>query len=200
MKKKTPAGLKKISIRDLHFDSNNANKGTSRGRALLGDSIQQYGAGRSILLDKNNRIIAGNKTAEVAGENGLQNIIVVDTDGNDLVAVRRKDLDLETDKRARNLAILDNRVGELDLEWDFPKINDLQIDGEDMEKLGFDEGELFALSGDMTEKLPEKTVALKPYKKVHVLISFDLDKTADVQDALDKIKKIKGIEVETQTN
>jgi DNA modification methylase len=35
-----------------------------------------------------------------------------------LIAVQRDDLDLLTDPRARALAIADNRVGELDLEWD----------------------------------------------------------------------------------
>ena len=43
-------------------DSRNANKGTERGLALLDKSLRQYGAGRSILVDKNGRVIAGNKT------------------------------------------------------------------------------------------------------------------------------------------
>lgn len=54
------------TVKDLIFDSHNANKGTSRGRGMLEKSLSKYGAGRSILLDKNNRIIAGNKTVEVA--------------------------------------------------------------------------------------------------------------------------------------
>jgi hypothetical protein len=181
MKKNAPAGLKRLSIRDLHFDSNNANKGTSRGRALLGDSIQQYGAGRSILLDKNNRIIAGNKTAEVAGENGLQNIIVVDTDGNDLVAVRRKDLDLETDRRARNLAILDNRVGELDLEWNADVLQKMFDDGQDMRAIGFNAAEIKDLIGANTktepgQDIPEMELKLwEKYDYVVIVASNEID-------------------------
>ena len=43
---------------------------------------------------------------------------VVKTDGTFLIAVQRDDLDLATDPRAKALAIADNRIGELDLEWD----------------------------------------------------------------------------------
>ena len=62
------------TIKDLQFDNHNANKGTARGRGMLEKSLQKYGAGRSILIDKNNKIIAGNKTIEIAGEIGLDNI------------------------------------------------------------------------------------------------------------------------------
>lgn len=53
-------------IDSLKPDRRNANKGTERGRAALESSLQKYGAGRSILLDKHGNIIAGNKTAKVA--------------------------------------------------------------------------------------------------------------------------------------
>jgi len=47
--------------------SGNANRGTERGTSALESSLELYGAGRSILLDKNGIIIAGNK---VKGEWG----------------------------------------------------------------------------------------------------------------------------------
>jgi len=114
------------NIRDLTPDARNANHGTQRGRGLLEKSLRQYGAGRSLLIDKRGRIIAGNKTAEVAGSIGLDNVIVVETDGTKLVAVKRTDLDLD-DENARMLAYADNRVGELDLAWD---TDQLQLDFE----------------------------------------------------------------------
>jgi hypothetical protein len=49
---------------DLVPDDSNANRGSKRGAALIKKSLKDYGAGRSILLDKNNRVIAGNKTRE----------------------------------------------------------------------------------------------------------------------------------------
>ena len=56
-----------MKLSSLTPDSRNANKGTARGRKLVRESLKRYGAGRSILLDKNGAIIAGTKTAEAAG-------------------------------------------------------------------------------------------------------------------------------------
>lgn len=97
-------------------DPKNANKGTQRGRGLLEQSLRTYGAGRSVLADKHGVLIAGNKTHEVASELGLP-VRVVETDGNELVVVQRTDLDLN-DRAAKELAIADNRVGQVSLEWD----------------------------------------------------------------------------------
>lgn len=109
--------MAKAKISDLKFDERNANRGTARGRGAIEESLQKYGAGRSVLLDRNNRLIAGNKTTEVAAESGFENVIIVETDGTQLVAVKRTDLDLETDDRAKMLALLDNRSSELSLDW-----------------------------------------------------------------------------------
>jgi hypothetical protein len=105
-------------LQDLAFDKRNANKGTERGLKALDHSLRQYGAGRSLLVDKHGRIIAGNKTAQAAADIGLDDVIIVHTDGTKLVAVQRDDLDLEQDKAARELAYADNRVGQLDLDFD----------------------------------------------------------------------------------
>jgi hypothetical protein len=79
-------------------------------------SMQKLGAGCSIVVDRNGHIIAGNKTAEGAKAAGLENVIGVETDGSQLFAVVRTDLDLD-DPKARELAIADNRTAELGLEW-----------------------------------------------------------------------------------
>jgi DNA modification methylase len=105
-------------ISDLIPDDINANRGTEAGRSLVEQSLAQYGGGRSILLDKNCKIIAGNKTVEAAGKIGMDNVIIVQTDGTQIVAVQRMDLDMDADPKARELAIADNRSSELGLEWD----------------------------------------------------------------------------------
>ncbi len=105
------------TIADLKPDLNNANKGTVRGLAMLEDSIDELGAGRSILIDDEANVIAGNKTLQAAFEAGLE-IVVVQTTGDKLVVVQRTDLNLYKDKRARKLAYADNRVAQTDLEWD----------------------------------------------------------------------------------
>ena len=99
-------------------DTKNANKGTERGRYMVEASLRETGAGRSILLDKDGRIIAGNKTFEAASDIGLP-VRVVETDGTELVAVKRTDLDLDDDTgTARKLAYYDNRAAQVGLDWD----------------------------------------------------------------------------------
>ena len=127
----------KRKISELIPDHANANKGTERGRYALEASLRQYGAGRSILLDKNGRIIAGNKTVEVAADVGLDDVLVVQTDGKQIVAVQRTDLDIDSPE-GRGLAYADNRVGELSLEWDAEQVlADLNA-GMDLSGLFFD--------------------------------------------------------------
>ena len=70
-----------------------------------------------MLVDRDGHIIAGNKTVEQARSLNLP-IAVVQTQGETLVVVQRTDLDLAADDRARQLAIADNRIAELDLDWD----------------------------------------------------------------------------------
>lgn len=109
--------ITETSIDKLVFDDKNFNRGTQFGEHLMDKSIRELGLGRSILLDKNNRIIAGNKTTEKAGELGFDKVVVVETDGNTLVAVKRTDVDLDSQK-GRELALADNATSKANLEWD----------------------------------------------------------------------------------
>lgn len=108
-------------------DPNNANKGTDRGRSMLRESLRKSKAGRSILVDKNNVVIAGNKTRSAAIAEGVEEAIVVETDGSKLVVVKRTDLDLETDEAAKLLAVADNRTSEF-IDWDSAVLSDLADD------------------------------------------------------------------------
>ena len=106
------------SIADLTPDARNANAGTERGAYMVEHSLEEYGAGRSILVDADGNVIAGNKTLQAAVDLGLE-IEVVKTDGRKLVVVQREDLDLlSDDQRARLLAYADNRASETGLQWD----------------------------------------------------------------------------------
>lgn len=111
------AKVVEAQIQSLVFDDKNFNKGTEYGEHLMDDSLRKFGLGRSILIDKNNRIIAGNKTAEKAGELGFEKVVVVETDGNTLVAVKRNDIDLDSSK-GRELALADNATSKANISWD----------------------------------------------------------------------------------
>ena len=131
-------------------DIKNANKGTERGRYLVEASLRETGAGRSILLDKDGRIIAGNKTFEAASDIGLP-VRVVETDGTELVAVKRTDLDLDDDTgTARKLAYYDNRAAQVGLDWDAEQMLADVNAGLDLSGLWFEQ-ELDGLLGTLTE-------------------------------------------------
>lgn len=136
------------NIADLKPDNKNANKGTQRGRGMVESSLRETGAGRSIVVDKEGRVIAGNKTLEAwADIADLDDVVVVPTDGKKLVIVQREDLDLSDDTgMARKLAIYDNRAGELGLEWDSDELFASMQDGLDLGAFWSDDelGELFA--------------------------------------------------------
>lgn len=106
------------SIADLKPDKRNANKGTARGRYMIEQSLRETGAGRSIVVDKDGQVIAGNKTLEAAADIGLP-IEVVHADGTKLVVVQRDDLTLGDPKGlARKMAYFDNRTTQVDLDFD----------------------------------------------------------------------------------
>jgi len=129
-----------VKLADLTPDTRNANKGTPRGRKLVRESLQRYGAGRSILLDVNGAIIAGNKTVEAAKAVGMEDVQIVKSDGSRLIAVQRTDLNID-DKAARELAIADNRASELGLEWDTEVLKELEREDIDLSPF-WDEREL----------------------------------------------------------
>ena len=58
----------------------------------------------------------------------MKSVAVIESDGSSLIAVRRGDLDLKKDRKARELAIADNRVSEIDLEWNPEVLASLDVD------------------------------------------------------------------------
>ena len=49
--------IKEGKIADLIQDDRNLIKGTEEGRKLIEKSLRKFGAGRSVLIDKNNRLV-----------------------------------------------------------------------------------------------------------------------------------------------
>lgn len=122
------------NISDLRFDDKNMNQHCPKGLGLLEKSLQQFGAGRSILIDKSNRIIAGNGVVEAASNIGLEDVQIVESDGKKIIAVKRTDIDLDS-KEGRELAMADNAVAAEDLSWDKGNIEGVS------EQFGIDPGD-----------------------------------------------------------
>lgn len=111
------AETKEAKVTDLVQDDHNFNKGTAEGQVLMNQSLARFGAGRSILIDKNNRIIAGNKTAETFKELGKSKVRIIESTGDELIAVKRTDIDLDS-KEGREMALADNATGMVNLSFD----------------------------------------------------------------------------------
>jgi len=108
---------KKLKITDLTPDDKNFNKGSEFGNSLIEKSFRKFGAGRSILIDKNNRIIAGNKSIENAAALGMDDIEVIESDGTKIIAVKRTDIDLDSEI-GREMALADNASAKANIVFD----------------------------------------------------------------------------------
>jgi len=107
---------------------------------MIADSLREVGAARSIVIDEDGNILAGNGTVRAAKEAGITNLHVVDVEGDTLVAVRRSGL---TQEEKTRLAIADNRTAEL-AEWDEEVLKGFVDEGFNFEGL-WQDGELEAL-------------------------------------------------------
>lgn len=104
---------------DIKYDQRNYRYHDDRNLALIKKSIQRCGAGRSILLDKNGEIIAGNATYKTLKELGVP-VKIIPTDGKTAIALQRTDLDTNSRKR-KELAAFDNSTADK-VKWNFDNI------------------------------------------------------------------------------
>jgi hypothetical protein len=91
-------------------------------------ALQQVGAARSIVIDEDNLILAGNGVTEAAVAAGWTKVQVVEAEGDTVVAVRRRGL---TAAQKRDLAIYDNRTADL-AEWNIEQLAADLRNGEDL--------------------------------------------------------------------
>ena len=95
----------------IRLDSRNVRVHDERNKQAIAKSLKELGAGRSILIDSENVVIGGNGVLQEAQELGLP-VKVIESDGTELIAIKRTDLKTEDAKR-KALAIADNRTNDL---------------------------------------------------------------------------------------
>ena len=137
------------SINSLFSDHKNARKRTDQSAKLIEESVKRYGAARSIVIDEDNRILAGNGTIEGAKAAGLKNVRIIETDGTEVIAVRRTGL---SEDEKVGLALADNRTSDLS-DWDQEMLRKLSEE-HDLEPW-FDQDDLDELLA-VTELEPEE--------------------------------------------
>lgn len=95
---------------NIKFDKRNYRKHNEKNKKLIKKSLEECGTGRSIIVDSNEEIIAGNGVYEQAKAMNIP-VKVIETDGTELIAVKRTDLQTGDEKRTK-LAILDNSTAD----------------------------------------------------------------------------------------
>ena len=103
---------------DLIQDEHNYRKHSDTNKARIKKSIEEAGLGRSVVVDADGVLIAGNGVQQVIDKDTP--VRVVETDGTELVVVKRTDLHTG-DPRRKTLALADNSTAD-DVEWDFEAI------------------------------------------------------------------------------
>lgn len=98
-----------MKVTDLKFDARNYRKHGDKNKKLIRKSIQEVGLGRSIVVDANNEIVAGNGLVSQLDKDTP--VRVVETTGGELVVVKRTDLQTGDDRR-KALAIYDNSTSD----------------------------------------------------------------------------------------
>ena len=113
---------------DLVPDAANRRAHNPRNIDMVVAALRTVGAARSIVIDEDNVILAGNGVTAAAGEAGITKLRVIDAAGDELIAVRRSGLTIE---QKRKLAIYDNRAAEL-ATWNVEQLAADLRNGEDL--------------------------------------------------------------------
>lgn len=144
--------METVNIEELVQDQHNFNKGTEEGARLMEKSFTELGAGRSILIDKDGNIIAGNKSQKAAMAAGIKKVRVIESDGTELIAVKRTDISIDS-KQGRELALADNLTTQVNLAWDEAELESVAAqDGIDLPDWGLDIEDLNLSDEDEIER------------------------------------------------
>lgn len=109
----------------LKHDPRNARLHPDRNKEQIRQSLEDVGPFRSIAVDGDNIVRAGNGVFEQATELGMK-VRVIDAKPDELIAVRRPDL---KGKRAVKAALYDNAAGETS-EWDEEVLAEIKAGGD----------------------------------------------------------------------
>ena len=99
-----------MSNEEIKFDAHNYRTHDEKNLKLIKKSLKELGAGRSVLIDKEGALIAGNGVYEQAKKLNIPTKII-ETDGSELIVVQRKDLATKDLKR-KKLAVMDNSASD----------------------------------------------------------------------------------------
>lgn len=173
--------ITEISVKDLKPYAKNTKKHDKTQIANVAESIKQYGFVQPIVVDKDNSIVIGHCRYEAAKKLKLETVPCVCVDEL-------------TDEQVKALRIVDNKSNESP--WNMEFLTD-ELAEIDMSGFDFDFG-INAVDENDIPDVEEKE--LKPYKKVHYLITLDINENDKVIDLIKQIENVEGAEVDSTLN
>lgn len=186
---------KKIKLSNLIPDDRNNNKHTPYGMDLLEKSVNKVGIIESITVSNDDKIISGNARHEVIGKNFTKEALVIETDGTQPIIIKRTDIESDT-KQFYEASILANTTSKKNIDFDNEVIEQLAVDYDiDIVDLGVDV--------EYNEEIQNGNIVkqnISPFIKTHILLSFPPEKMIYLQDLIEKIINIEGIEYEQSSN
>ncbi|MCS3356776.1 hypothetical protein NXW00_19840 [Bacteroides thetaiotaomicron] len=87
---------------NIKYDPHNYRIHGEENKRLINKSLVECGAGRSIVVDRDDVIISGNGVYEQAQALGLK-VRIIESDGNELIAIKRVDLATDDEKESFSL-------------------------------------------------------------------------------------------------
>lgn len=169
-----------MKVEDLKFDKRNYRRHSEKNQDLIKKSINEVGFGRSIVIDADNEIVCGNGVvSQIAKSTPIK---VVETNGSELIVVKRTDLKTNDAKR-KQLAVMDNSASDTSdfdmelLQEDF-SVDDLNDWGINISVVDADLDDELMPNGDLQEMNTNKMLALsKMPLSTYIVIHFDEDFT-----------------------
>lgn len=166
-------------LSDICPYKNNPRKNDPAVNAVA-ESIRQCGYIAPIIVDEDNVILAGHTRWEALKKLGRTECECVVKAGL-------------TEEQKKKYRLLDNKTNEL-ADWDFDMLAD-ELEGLDFGDLQLDWG--------VGESIIHPEIVkkeLKPYKKVHYLVTVDINKNDEIIGLIQSAKEIEGVEIESSLN
>lgn len=113
-----PPATTTVPLASLRQDPENRRLHDEQNLEMIVDAIGAVGLGRSVVIDEDDVLLAGNGVARAALQAGVTKVRVIETDGTELIAVKRTNLSPD---QKRALAIFDNRTAELGV-WNLEQL------------------------------------------------------------------------------
>lgn len=173
--------ITEMSVKDLKPYAKNTKKHDKTQIANVAESIKQYGFVQPIVVDKDNNIVIGHCRYEAAKKLKLETVPCVCVDEL-------------TDEQVKALRIVDNKSNESPWDMDFlaDELAEIDLSGFDLD---------FGINAVDENDIPNvEEKELKPYKKVHYLITLDINENDKVIDLIKQIESVGGVEVDSTLN